>query len=247
MARDLNKFTFEEGINALSPHAREWNVHDIYSWFDKDPSDVKTTAHIDVSDIYTLTVECGDYMCIKFAAINESDSVISDGGFNSDVAGGATGTHWDLSEGADWTISNGNAKLVAGAGTNTAKDLNAATADTTYWVTYTMTGFSGNDFTVRLGWDGNTTPRTADGTYSEYVTATGGNIHMYGNNSTAATIDNLSVIPLVNINKSTDFAIPPGVWTLKVPKGLGDRIIFSFLPYNEPVDKGHLYMKVVTH
>ena len=252
MARDLNKFTFEEGLNALSPHAREWNVHDMYTWFDRDPSDAATTDHVDVSDVYTLTVECGDFMCISFDA--PLANILDDPNLDTDTAASTTGTYWTTT--ADWTISGGLARF---SGTTYEKiiQLVSLPANHNALLEYNTSFEEGGPLVAVLdGYVAGLIPHiTETGVGSVFLQDLedssfgfrlyAGSLGMGGRWN--GTVDYLRLLPVPQIAKSTAFAIPPGVWTLKVPKGLGDRIIFSFLPFYEPTDKAHLYMKVVTH
>ena len=61
------------------------------------------------------------------------------------------------------------------------------------------------------------------------------------------SINYLRLLPVPQINKSTAFVLHPGQYQLQVPQGLGDRVIFSYLPYRELTDKQRLYMRIVRH
>jgi len=243
MSSNLHKFTVEEALNAQSIHSGKWIVHPMRTWVDKDPLDVKTTGFLDVSDTTLISVQCGDFMCISFD--KGLEDIVKDGTFDTDTAASTTGTYWTTQ--ADWTVSGGVAKKVAGSGGKSIYQ-SLLTIGTSYQITYTLNLESGR-LQTGFGDAGYGELRYGSGQFVEYVTPLGSNANLrfWGSNDFVGSIDNVKVKPLNQINKSTDFALHPGQYQLQVPKGLGDDIIFSYLPYNNPTFKGPLFMRIVEH
>tara|TARA_R110002020_G_scaffold61330_2_gene165152 strand:- start:125 stop:856 length:732 start_codon:yes stop_codon:yes gene_type:complete len=240
----LDLFTAEEALNVRSIHSGKWKVHPVRSWFDKDPSDVKTTGFLDVSNIGLMSVQCGDVMCIAF---NErQNNIVNDGTFDTDTAASTTGTYWTTQ--ADWTISDGKATKVAGSGGKSITQTSLLTIGTSYQVTYDLDLQAGRFQTVCGDLDCGDL-RYTSGTYTEYVVPTGSNtsFRFWGSYDFAGSVDNVIIRPLTQINKSTDFAIVAGQYQLQVPRGIGDNIIFSYLPHREPTNKQELFMRIVEH
>ena len=115
------------------------------------------------------------------------DGLVTNGTFDSDTA-------W--TKGTGWTISGGVANKVAG----TASDLYqlfSFDVGKVYAVTFTVSNYSAGQ--VLPSFTGGTTvsgtARTANGTYTELLTATVGSnrFNIYGNNTFAGSVDNISV------------------------------------------------------
>ena len=250
MARTLQRLTVEESLNAMSPHTAKWKVHDLYTWINEDSSDVTLTKHVDVSDLYSFTIQCGDFMYISFT--EQNDNIALDGKFSNDVATGVDGSFWKLSSADSWNIKGGKAIHVSGDSGHFFSQVRASsdgwdlTTNTTYLIKYTISEITSNSFYVRAGWGSRGKTRTNGGYYSEYLKASEANFYLHANGGANCAIDDLQVIPTTNINKSTDFIIAPGMWTLKVPKGLGDKIDFNFLPYSDSTAASN-FMRVVEH
>jgi hypothetical protein len=125
---------------------------------------------------------------------------------NGDFAGGATGwssTSWVISGGVA-TITNALDSLVQNV---------TFTAGRTYSVTYTLSGFSGTGAFRPRFFGGTTVTGTsvsANGTYTEYLTAVSGNNQLAIANTTATctgTVDNISVREVLRpADKMTVFA-----------------------------------------
>jgi len=75
------------------------------------------------------------------------------------------------------------------------------------------------------------------------------NITIYAGSTNKKTfIDNLTIERLTLIDRDTDFAIPPGIHEMVVPKGVGDKMLLTVLPYNNYTDVlGAQFMRVVKH
>jgi len=92
---------------------------------------------------------------------------------------------WSISNGG-WTIGSGSADF-NGSSSSAARLAKVLCVDTTYEVTYTVTGLSATEeFYVQLGTQQGTT-RTSDGTYTEQITADGNDIFRIVGNPTAGT------------------------------------------------------------
>lgn len=87
---------------------------------------------------------------------------VSNGDFASD-------TVWV--KGANWTIAAGVAHKSTGAANNLSQNTTEAAGET-YKITYTLANLSGGNITVSMG-GVNGVMRTASGTYTEYITASG--------------------------------------------------------------------------
>lgn len=113
------------------------------------------------------------------------------------VSNGSFGTSADWTVPAGWTISGGKANHVSGIGVLQG-DLNEAFYQSgNYEVTYTVSGYSGSGGVyVSLG-SFNGTTRSANGTYTEVITLTGGDSFTVVNINPASaatfSIDNLTV------------------------------------------------------
>ena len=263
MSSNLHKFTVEEALNAQSIHSGKWIVHPMRTWVDKDPNNVKTTGFLDVSDTTLISVQCGDFMCISFQKGPGwiVDGVQADGNFDIDVAAGSDGTYWKT--GNHWTISGGKAvcdRTGGGSGgllqQRRASDGNwDLTTNSSYQITYTVCDYESGGLHIRAGWDnedGDTEicrspKRNGNGIYTDFLTAVDANLYISADVGSKFSLENIKVRELTQINKSTDFALYPGQHQIQIPKGLGDDIIFSYLPYTNPTFKGPLFMRIVEH
>jgi hypothetical protein len=81
----------------------------------------------------------------------------------------ATDTVWV--KGANWTIAAGVAHKSTGAANNLSQNTTEAAGET-YKITYTLINLSGGSITVSMGGVSGIA-RTTDGTYTEYITASG--------------------------------------------------------------------------
>jgi len=87
------------------------------------------------------------------------------------VSNGAFATDTVWTKGANWTISAGAAHKSAGAANNLSQNCTEAAGET-YKVVYTLANLSGGSITVSMG-GVNGIARTTNGTYTEYITASG--------------------------------------------------------------------------
>mgnify|MGYP003120776298 CR=1 FL=1 len=102
-----------------------------------------------------------------------------------------TGTYWTT--GTGWTISGGTANSVTNAGSTYLTQTAAVTSGKTYLVKFTVTNYdSGN---IKVGVSGSEgTIRTANGTYTEVLTASGSSVFAKSQSgSFVGSIDNVSV------------------------------------------------------
>lgn len=114
--------------------------------------------------------------------------LVANGGFSS-------GASWTT--GTDWSIGAGVATKVAGAGATDLSQAISLTAGYVYRVVFTVSGYSAGTVTPTFT-GGSTvtgTARSADGTYTEDLTAVTGNttLVLTGNAAGAFNIDNVSV------------------------------------------------------
>mgnify|MGYP003640456823 CR=1 FL=1 len=118
------------------------------------------------------------------------------------VTNGDFATDSDWSKGAGWSISGGslNATATAGPSVYVTPTVNFLTAGKAYLVTYSVVSISSGSVNVQLGSQAGT-GRTAVGTYSEIITATGVAFYIYTpTNPSTLSIDNLSVKEVITSN-----------------------------------------------
>lgn len=123
--------------------------------------------------------------------IEATDLLSGDGAFESD-------TNW-TAEATAWTYNAGTKAMDKDAdGTGTlAHNTLAAVNGETYRVTYTISNLTAGDVTASFGGASGTT-RSADGTYTETVTATGtGGLVFTPSNAARFTIDSITVVTTV--------------------------------------------------
>lgn len=113
---------------------------------------------------------------------------------------------WSLS--ASWTIGGGSADF-SGSSTGVALLANTICSGTTYEVTYTVTGLTGN-VTAQIGF-GSTygTARTSDGTYTEQIVSNGTGFRLRGTPTGAASFsfEDVSIVAVDNIEVITSNTI----------------------------------------
>lgn len=143
-----------------------------------------------------------------WGALFSSDGAISNGDFASG-SGWTTGTGWAIAAG----VATGTATTASLSRTATL------TANKRYEVTFTVSGYTGG--TVRARFTGGTavngTGRTANGTYTETITALSGNntFAMEGTVAFTGNIDNITVRQVLTLEDSdvTGFCVHKGrVW-----------------------------------
>lgn len=118
------------------------------------------------------------------ALIAAAPELESNGNFASD-------TVW--TKGANWTIAGGKATKSAGAANNLTDSTRVAVVGRTYRVEFTIENYGGaGALTPTMGANG--TARTANGTYVEYITATGATaLALAGGTSFSGDVKNVSV------------------------------------------------------
>lgn len=120
----------------------------------------------------------------------------------NEVTNGTFDTNTDWTLGTKWSISNGKLNSVASASTASASQSTSITIGKTYRVQYTVSEYALGGVRIKLG-TANGITRTADGIYTEYITAAGSStIYVEGTSiSNTMAIDNLSVLEAT----ATDF------------------------------------------
>ncbi|MBP2302514.1 LamG-like jellyroll fold domain-containing protein [Azospirillum picis] len=121
-------------------------------------------------------------------AITGSGELVANGGFDTDTA-------W--TKGTGWAIGGGVAAKTPGgtAGLEQAGSVSAGlVANQTYAVTYTLSGVSAGAVNVWLGGKVGNAPRTASGTYTDYITTTNtSGVAFTPDAAFGGSIDNVSV------------------------------------------------------
>jgi hypothetical protein len=133
------------------------------------------------------------------------------------VTNGSFTTDTDWTKQAGWTISGGVASASATSGL--IYQAASITDGKMYKVTFTVSNYSAGTVTAHIHGSGSSTARSANGTYVEYITASGGggNIHL-GGTSFTGDIDNFIVEEVEQLVVNADFAAgDDGNWT----KGTG--------------------------
>ena len=115
------------------------------------------------------------------------DSLVTNGTFDADT---------DWTKGTGWTIGSGVATKSAGTASDLYQLLTLEVGKT-YAVTYTVSGYSAGQ--VLPSFTGGTTvsgtARTANGTYTDLLTASPGSnrFNIYGNSTFVGSVDNISI------------------------------------------------------
>lgn len=123
------------------------------------------------------------------------------------VTNGTFAADTDWSKATGWTITGGVARATAAANGATITQTQTLTASTVYKVVYTVSGYSAGSVQARFG--GGTavvgTARTANGTYTEYMTSTGNtNFGFIVTGTTTLDIDTVTVQALTIYAASDD-------------------------------------------
>ncbi len=115
----------------------------------------------------------------------------------NEIANGAFGDATDWTAGDDWSIGTGVATKASSTKTATlAHNTFAATVGHTYRTVYTISGYASGALTIGLG-GASGTARTADGTYTEDITATTvGGLAFTPSGTSAMSIDNVYIYDL---------------------------------------------------
>lgn len=138
------------------------------------------------------------------------------------IINGTFAADTDWSKDAGVTIAAGVATWTAAAANSDLRQTQTLTEGTIFKITFTVSGYTAGSITPRFvgGTEVGGTARTANGTYTEYLTAAAGNtaFEFEANGaSTTLNIDNVSLIPMDNYTSSTDHR-----WRLK---RFGDYVV----------------------
>lgn len=150
---------------------------------------------------------------------------VTNGGFDAD-------SDW-IKGGADWTIAGGKA-VHAATDSNTLSQNTGGTNGEIYRVIFTLSGLTaGKSVTVSIGGVAGTA-RAANGTYTEYITATGGGNLTFTpeDASTACEIDDVSVVRVITLTAASalfDLLHVGSLWRIKHTSDWGYVIIESYV------------------
>jgi hypothetical protein len=269
LSSKLQKFTFNEAFNAITPQNLGYDVQPLWSWALEDSIPETSTRFCDVSDAYKLTLQCGDWMHIKFFSGTGVVDIAPNGDFDVDVASSTTGTHWTT--GSDWSISNGRAICTCtdfSALTSTNSSL--LSAGQHYQIkfdigTHKLIGdanpVGGHNETISYYVTGNISNGSQSGLSHSGVSqgsksvefwaipTHNTNIGFFAGSAHHIFIDNIVINEMPNIERDDDFAIPPGIHEIVVPRGyMDEQIIFAALPYNNYTEAlGPQFLRIVKH
>lgn len=123
----------------------------------------------------------GDYVEQQFYF----DNLVTNGTFDSDA-------NW--TKGTGWTISGGVATKAAGTASSLLQE-NIVVSGKSYYVQFTISSYVSGSMYVILDGSGSGTSRSANGTYTENITASGGNgrFSLYASSGFVGDIDNVSI------------------------------------------------------
>ena len=150
---------------------------------------------------------------------------VTNGGFDAD-------SDW-VKGGADWTIAGGKAVHAATGANTLSQDTTEANTEI-YRVIFTLSGLTaGKSVTVSIGGVAGTA-RDANGTYTEYITATGvGNLTFTpGDAATACVIDDVSVVKVITLTAASalfDSGHVGSLWRIKHTAAWGYVKIESYV------------------
>lgn len=113
------------------------------------------------------------------------DNLVTNGTFDSDT---------DWTKGTGWTIGSGVASKSSGTASSLLQE-NIVVTNKVYSVQFTISNYSAGNMYVILDGSGSGTSRSANGTYTENVTATGGSgrFSLYASSSFVGDVDNVSI------------------------------------------------------
>lgn len=126
--------------------------------------------------------------------------------FGADQAvNGSFGADTNWTKGTNVTISGGTANFAATPTGQSLSQSQTLTSGVMYKVTYTISGYSAGAVAARFT-SGAGAQRTANGTYTDYLTAAPGDagIAFTAAGTTTLSIDNVSIIPLSNYAATVD-------------------------------------------
>jgi len=132
--------------------------------------------------------------------VGVGSDIAKDGGFDTDVANGASGTYWNCASG-NWTIANGVATNTGGD-TNQIRQASLLTVGVSYKIQFDIVTITGGS--ISLDTDGGLTPaRSTAGTHTEYLTATNTFLDFTPTSDFVGTIDNVKIYPINAKNHAT--------------------------------------------
>jgi hypothetical protein len=257
LSSKLHKFTFNEAFNAVTNQNLGYETVPILTWALDSSIPETATKTVDVSSAYKLTVQCGDWMYIKF--VSRANNEFPESTFDVDVAAGTTGTNWTT--GSSWSIGGGQAKYNH-IGIDGLKTTNSVlTSGKMYSVSFDIGVIP--DSNGEIKWEGifayfthsmsdGMRHITNPGSYTMVGTPTDNTAFTFGptqvDSGSSITVDNFTVREITLIDRDTDFAIPPGLHEIVVPRGTGNKIDFVVLPYNNYTEVlGSQYMRIIKH
>lgn len=114
--------------------------------------------------------------------------------FDNLVTNGTFDTDTDWTKGAGWTIGSGVASKASGTASSLYQE-NVVVTNKVYYVQFTISNYSAGNMYVILDGSGSGTSRSANGTYTENITASGGSnrFSLYASSSFVGDIDNVSI------------------------------------------------------
>ncbi|HDY88172.1 MAG TPA: hypothetical protein ENH82_08680 [bacterium] len=146
--------------------------------------------------------------------------VLTNGTFDTDI---------DWAHQAGWSIAGGLLVATAAGSGNTSINVGGdnAVATSTYKVTYTISGYSIGGVTARFG-GALGTSRTANGTYTEILTAgSTAKFEFQANTTTTLNIDNASVVELTDASFYIESMTP--FYFKNAPPILKDILVIKFV------------------
>jgi hypothetical protein len=131
------------------------------------------------------------------------EELISDGGFDTDVAGGTTGTYWSAPAG--WEVTGGKAVHTPGAGSNNLSQsgsLLGIKSGVTYKISFDVAGSVPNVYCDLAS--SAAKQFSGEGRHTHYSTATADNMDLrFYTGAFNGTIDNVSIKPVNDKNHAT--------------------------------------------
>lgn len=142
--------------------------------------------------------------CYRFL-VSEPCECLNGGLIPQDLITGVA-TYWQQSGVQSWFVVGGSATYTGAVDGDTVWIENVFCDDVDYEVGYTLTGMAGNEFRLRAGATSSIL-RTADGTYTEIITANGntGRLVLAGYNTAGASTFILTDLTITPVSRSYAF------------------------------------------